>query len=62
MTWLRESNTRSTEKAMNEEAEAKGRENFYASYELSDNPYPKDSRQFLAWAFGFMDARDQSNN
>ncbi len=32
------------------EAEAKGLENFYAHYEISDNPYPAFSRQFLAWA------------
>lgn len=40
-----------------DEAEAKGRENFYADYGLLDNPYTRNSNQFLAWAHGFIDAK-----
>lgn len=60
MTWLRDNNTHSITKTLCDEAEAKGRENFYASYELSDNPYSKNTKQFLAWAYGFLDAKDES--
>ncbi len=43
-------------------AESKGRENYYADYELNDNPYPKNSLLFLAWAFGYMEERDNQPN
>lgn len=46
----------------NKDAEARGRENYYADYELKDNPYPKDSMQFIAWAFGHLDAQDNQTN
>lgn len=59
MTWMIDKNIRSETKAKNAIAEAKGRENFYADYVLSDNPYAKNSKQFLAWAYGFIDARKQ---
>jgi len=49
------------ERKSNEFAEKRGRENFYADFELSDNPYCKTTKQFLAWAYGFIVAKSNSH-
>ena len=44
------------------DAELRGHQDFRADYELRDNPYPKQSLLFFAWAFGWMEERDNQTN
>jgi len=58
MTWMIDKNVRSEHKAKCASAEEDGRQAFQAYKKLSDNPHPKNERTFLAWAYGFQDAKD----
>ncbi len=44
-----------------QEALAKGKENYYADYELTDNPYQVASKEYYIWKHGFFQARNEAN-
>ena len=38
----------------------KGRENYFASYDITQNPYKNNSLSFISWAAGFENAKASS--
>jgi len=45
-----------------EVAAERGRKDFNADYQLSDNPYHAGTELFKQWAKGFLDALNELNN